>query len=154
MYNNCSKMLFFWFTIRQTRGTLYTDAKFYTYLYVCKVWDHWGVAPKLIMQKILSEMLSGIFQNVYVHIVNVEIFAGLNICGFSPIKFIMGVLSQCLGQQCLLFNYSQVFTGKVSRYSLQKFSPANLSPFTILCSCSSLSMCYAPVWTKLFIRVF
>ena len=58
------------------------------------------------MQKVLSEMLSGIFQNVYVRIVNMEIFAGLNICGFSPIKFITGVLSQCLGQQCLLFNYS------------------------------------------------
>ena len=26
--------------------------------------------------------------------------------GFSPMKFFTGILVQCLGQQCLLFNYS------------------------------------------------
>ena len=39
--------------------------------------------------------------------VNVETFAGLNICGFSPVKFFTGILSQCLSQQCLLFNYKK-----------------------------------------------
>ena len=38
--------------------------------------------------------------------VNVERFTGLNIHGFNPIKFFVGTLLQCLGQQCLLFNYS------------------------------------------------
>ena len=40
--------------------------------------------------------------------VNVERFAVLNICGFSVLKFLAGILSQCLGQQCSLFNYSYV----------------------------------------------
>ena len=48
--------------------------------------------------------------------VNGERFAGLNICDFSPMKFFMEMLSWCLGQQCLLFNYS-LFMGKLSRYS-------------------------------------
>ena len=34
-------------------------------------------------------------------------FTGLNICGFSLMKFFKGIFFQCLGQQCLLFNYSQ-----------------------------------------------
>ena len=38
--------------------------------------------------------------------INVKIFAGLNICGFSPMNLFAGILSQCLGQQCLLCNYS------------------------------------------------
>ena len=37
--------------------------------------------------------------------VNGERFTGLNIRGFSPMNFFMEILSQCLGQQCLLFNY-------------------------------------------------
>ena len=38
--------------------------------------------------------------------VNVEIFAGLNICCFSPMKSSAGMLSWCLGQWCLLFRYN------------------------------------------------
>ena len=41
-----------------------------------------------------------------IYTVNVERFAGLNICGFSPLKIFVGILSQCLSQQCLLFKYS------------------------------------------------
>ena len=41
-----------------------------------------------------------------VETVNEARFAGLNICGFSTMKFFMGILSRCLGQQCLLFNYN------------------------------------------------
>ena len=37
--------------------------------------------------------------------VNVEIFAGLNIHGFSPMKFFMEIISQCIGHHCLLFTY-------------------------------------------------
>ena len=39
------------------------------------------------------------------YIKNVKTFAGLNIRGFSPMKFFAGILLQCLGQQCLLFKY-------------------------------------------------
>ena len=35
-----------------------------------------------------------------------EIFTGLNICSFSPMKFFATILSWRLGQQWLLFNYS------------------------------------------------
>ena len=38
--------------------------------------------------------------------INVEIFAVLNVCGFSPMKVFAGMLSWCLGEQYLLFNYS------------------------------------------------
>ena len=38
---------------------------------------------------------------------NVKRFTGLNIRGFSPMKFFMETLLRCLGQQCLLFKYSQ-----------------------------------------------
>ena len=38
--------------------------------------------------------------------INVERFAGLNICGFSRIKFFVEILLQCIGHQCLLFTYS------------------------------------------------
>ena len=37
--------------------------------------------------------------------VNGERFAGLNIRGFRPMKFFMGIFSWCLGQRRLLFNY-------------------------------------------------
>ena len=33
---------------------------------------------------------------------NEERFAGLNICGFSPMNFFMEILSQCIGHQCSL----------------------------------------------------
>ena len=49
--------------------------------------------------------------------INVERFAGLNIRGFSPVKFFTEIFLRCLGQQYLLFNYSSVFTGKLSQYS-------------------------------------
>ena len=32
--------------------------------------------------------------------VDMERLAGLNIRGFSPIKFFAGILSQCIGHQC------------------------------------------------------
>ena len=37
---------------------------------------------------------------------NKERFAGLNIRGFSPMKFFVEILSQFIGHQCLLFTYS------------------------------------------------
>ena len=49
---------------------------------------------------ILDNMLTGM------HTINVEIFAVLNICGFSPMKVFAGMLSWCLDEQYLLFNYS------------------------------------------------
>ena len=38
--------------------------------------------------------------------VNVERFAGLNICSFSPMKFFAEILSRCIGHQCSLLTYS------------------------------------------------
>ena len=68
--------------------------------------------------------------------VNMERFSALNICNFSPMKFFTEILSRCIGHQCLLLIYSKKFMGKLSRYSQKlqkprKFSPANLSLFTV-----------------------
>ena len=38
--------------------------------------------------------------------VDVKRFAGLNICGFSPIKVFTEILSWYIGHQCSLFTYS------------------------------------------------
>ena len=38
--------------------------------------------------------------------INGERFAGLNICGLSLMKFFAEIFLRCLGQWCLLFNYS------------------------------------------------
>ena len=53
---------------------------------------------------IITEALCG--YHFYTFTINVERFSGLNIHSFSSMKFLVGILSQCLGQQCLLFNYS------------------------------------------------
>ena len=53
------------------------------------------------------------------HTVNGERFAGVNICGFSLMKFFMRIFSWCLGQQCFLTiaKYSQEnFHGTVKNY--------------------------------------
>ena len=42
----------------------------------------------------------------YIATVNVEIFAGLNICNFSHMNFFTWILLWCLGQQCLLFKFN------------------------------------------------
>ena len=44
--------------------------------------------------------------------VNMERFAGLNICGFGLMnsKFFMGILSWSLSHHCLLFNYSYKYS--------------------------------------------
>ena len=36
--------------------------------------------------------------------IDVERFAGLNVCGFNPIEVFAEILSRCLGQKCLLFS--------------------------------------------------
>ena len=48
--------------------------------------------------------------------VNMERFAELIICGFNPMKLFAEILLQCLGQQCLLFNYIA-----------KKYSPGNFA---------------------------
>ena len=58
-----------------------------------------------------------ILTSMHYTIVNGERFAGRNIRGFSPMKFFTRIFSRCLGQRCLLFNYSQVFARELSRYS-------------------------------------
>ena len=40
------------------------------------------------------------------HTVDVERFAGLNIRGFSSMKFFTEILSWCIGHQCSLLTYS------------------------------------------------
>ena len=37
----------------------------------------------------------------YCNTVDMERFAGLNICGFNPIEVFKDILSSCLGQKCL-----------------------------------------------------
>ena len=66
--------------------------------------------------------------------VDVERFTRLNVCGFNPTEVFAEILSHCLGQKCLYIREVLIFTGKLSQYSWKpwKFSPANLSPFTVL----------------------
>ena len=42
----------------------------------------------------------------YRRTVNEERFAGLHIRGLSPMNSFIGILSRCLGQRCVLFDYS------------------------------------------------
>ena len=42
-----------------------------------------------------------------VNTVNRERFAGLNIRGFSPMKFFTEIILQCIGHQCLLFTLAK-----------------------------------------------
>ena len=79
---------------------------------------------------------------ISVHTVDMERFAGLNICGFNPIEILAEILLCCIGQKCLLFSiikvrclYSQEkFDGTLENCEMQKFNPVNLSTFTV---CSS-----------------
>ena len=43
-----------------------------------------------------------VYIRTYIHTVDVERFAGLNVHGFNPTEIITEVLSRCLGQKCLL----------------------------------------------------
>ena len=70
-----------------------------------------------------------------------ERFAGLNVCGFSLIEVFVEILLHYLGQKYSLFSiikerclYSQKnFRGTLENHEkLQKFSPANLSPITVI----------------------
>ena len=72
------------------------------------------------------------YETTYVTIY-VERFAGLNIRGFSPMKFFAEIILRHIGHQCLLFTYSKKFMGKLSWYfqKPQKFSSGNLSSFTV-----------------------
>ena len=45
---------------------------------------------------------------LYIHTVNGERFAGLNIRSFDPTEVFTEMLSRCLGQRCLLFSIVQV----------------------------------------------
>ena len=53
---------------------------------------------------------------------------------FQPYEYFVEILSRCIDHQCLLFTYSEKFTGKLSRYSQKprKFSPENLSLLTVV----------------------
>ena len=61
--------------------------------------------------------------------VEIQVFGGINVRGFNPIEIFVKMLSRRFGQKCLLFRHSE----KLSRYSWEprKFSPANLSTFTV-----------------------
>ena len=69
--------------------------------------------------------------------IDVEIFAGLNIHGFSPIKVFAEIFLCCLGHDCSLFSaikerclYSQKnFHGTFENRENAIFCPANLSMF-------------------------
>ena len=50
-----------------------------------------------------------------IYTVNMERFPGLNICGFSSMKVFVGILSQCLSQQC-------VYYLTIAKYSWENFS--------------------------------
>ena len=54
---------------------------------------------------------------ISVHTVDMERFAGLNICGFNPIEILAETLLCCVGQKCLLFSIIKVSC----LYSQEKF---------------------------------
>ena len=49
--------------------------------------------------------MAKVCQLLYENTINMERFAGVNIRGFSPIKFFTGILSQCLDHQCSFNTY-------------------------------------------------
>ena len=66
-----------------------------------------------------------------------ERFAGINICSFSPIKAFTEILSRCLGQRCTLlnrraYNHEKTFSVLLKTVENAKFSPVNLSLFTVV----------------------
>ena len=64
---------------------------------------------------------------------------GLNLCSFSHIKVFMEILLCCLGQKFSLFsiikerryNHGKTLTVLLNIMKMRKFTPVNLSPFTI-----------------------
>ena len=60
---------------------------------------------------VLYQNTPGVTNNYFTHVASytakVENFPGLNIYGFGPMKFFAGILSQSIGQHCVLFKYSQ-----------------------------------------------
>ena len=70
------------------------------------------------------------------HTIDVERFAGLNICSFSPMKFLRkyfhGALATSVHYLPIAKNSQENFHSKLKTRKPQKFSPANLSPFTVM----------------------
>ena len=69
--------------------------------------------------------------------IDVEIFAGLNICGFNPIEVFVEILSHCLGHKCLfsmireVLIHGKTFTVVLKTIKTGKISPANPSMFMV-----------------------
>ena len=63
-----------------------------------------------------------------------EKFAGLNFRGFIPTEVFAEILSHLLSQKCLLLKSGAQIHGKTFAVLLKtvKFSPVNLSPFTVV----------------------
>ena len=65
-----------------------------------------------------------------------EIFAGLNVCGFNPTEVFAEILSRFLGQKCLLLKGGTYIHGKTFAVPLKtmktmRVSPENLFLFTV-----------------------
>ena len=60
--------------------------------------------------------------------INGEKFTGLNIHSFSPMKLFTEILSQCLGQQCLVFNYSYKYSQENFAVLLKTVKTVNVYP--------------------------
>ena len=87
--------------------------------------------------------------------VDVERFAGLNVCGFNPTKVFVEILSCCLSQKCLLLKRGTYIHGKTFVVLLKttktmNVSSVNLSPFMatvtataqpMLCECFQVLVC-------------
>ena len=86
--------------------------------------------------------------DIFITTVNAKRFAGLNkYSWFQPYEVFHGNTFGCFGQQCLFF---KVFMGKFSQYSWKlwkqrKFSPANLSTFTVI-SYTVSCQCIKKLW--------
>ena len=84
--------------------------------------------------------------DIFITTVNAKRFTGLNIHGFSPMKFFTGILFDALASSIYFLTIAKVFMGKFSQCSWKlwkqwKFSPANLSTFTVIsytvsCQCT------------------
>ena len=87
------------------------------------------------------------------HTIDVERFTGLNICGFSSMKFFTKMLSRCIGLQCYYLpiakNSQETFAVSSKLWIPQNFSPANLFPFTVFLQCKSpLSIPQLVIWWR------
>ena len=86
----------------------YRQHKLYMCLYIDMIdsIDNTGNIARHYTDKLYKCRLHLYYSALITNTINGERFAGLNIRGFSCMKFFTEIVSQCICHQCLLFTYS------------------------------------------------